>query len=105
MCEDVEGYLWVALSGSSDIRRYTPQSELEGMVGVTVSRVTSCGFGGKEFANLYIASHSALMTADEHEAEPTSGGLCRCSPRCERTCCASVQGMTLMVRAMPSESL
>jgi sugar lactone lactonase YvrE len=75
---DADGFLWVAVWGSGTIRRYSPAGELERLVRVPVSQVTSCAFGGRDLEDLYITSEGADMTPEAQRAEPHYGGLFVC---------------------------
>jgi sugar lactone lactonase YvrE len=80
MCVDEDGCIWLAISGASQIRRYTPAGGLDRTLHLPLSRVTSCGFGGPHLDELYITTHSALMSHLDWAAESKSGALLRCSP-------------------------
>jgi sugar lactone lactonase YvrE len=80
MCVDEDGCIWLALSGASQIRRITPAGDLDRTLHLPLSRVTSCAFGGPELDELYITTHSALMSHLDRQAESTSGALLRCQP-------------------------
>ena len=49
---DVDGCVWLAMSGGSEVRRYSPNGELVGVVPVPVSQPSSCVFG--EDGRLYV---------------------------------------------------
>jgi sugar lactone lactonase YvrE len=53
---DDDGGLWVAIYGSGEVRRYLPSGELDRVVKVPASRVTSCAFGDNGFSSLYITT-------------------------------------------------
>jgi len=76
MTLDAEGYLWVAIHGASEVRRYSPQGEIECIVRLPVSGVTSCAFGGEELTDLYMTS----MVVFNDGREPLAGALFKCSP-------------------------
>jgi sugar lactone lactonase YvrE len=80
MCVDEDGCIWLALSGAGQIRRITPAGAVDRTVRLPLSRVTSCAFGGPTLDELYITSHSALMSDLDREAEPNAGALLRCVP-------------------------
>jgi sugar lactone lactonase YvrE len=80
MCIDEDDAIWVAVSGRGQIHRYLPERTLDAVIDLPVSRVTSCSFGGTDLSDLYITTHSALMTEADRAAEPCSGGLYRCRP-------------------------
>lgn len=74
MTMDAEGYLWVAVHGAGEVRRYAPDGRVERVVTVPVLAVTSCAFGGVDLDELYIT------TAGEHRRSELDGGLFRCRP-------------------------
>jgi sugar lactone lactonase YvrE len=80
MCVDEVGGIWLTLSGAGQIRRYTPTGVVDRTIQIPISRVTSCAFGGSGLDELYITSHSALMSDEDKAAEPSSGALLRCRP-------------------------
>jgi sugar lactone lactonase YvrE len=80
MCVDEDGCVWLAASGAGQLRRITPSGELDQTVDVPISRVTSCAFGGVGLKDLYVTSHSAMMSRVEMETEPNSGALLRGTP-------------------------
>lgn len=74
MCIDDEGALWVALWGGSQVRRYSVDGELLGVVAVPVSNVTSLAFGGDGYDELFITTagprHSGSLAS-----EPLGGAV------------------------------
>jgi sugar lactone lactonase YvrE len=76
MTLDAEGYLWVAIHGASEVRRYSPRGEIECIVRLPVCGVTSCAFGGEELTDLYITS----MVVFNNDREPPAGALFKCTP-------------------------
>jgi sugar lactone lactonase YvrE len=77
MTIDVEGGLWVALWGGSEVRRYSPTGTLDARITLPASRVTACTFGGPDLRDLYITT-SQLEIAEG--AEPAAGALFRANP-------------------------
>jgi sugar lactone lactonase YvrE len=73
---DADGYLWVAIHGASELRRYSPQGEIKCIVRLPVCGVTSCAFGGEELTDLYMTS----MVVFNDGREPLAGALFRCTP-------------------------
>lgn len=74
---DAEGGVWVALYGSGSVHRYTPDGTLDEIVGLPVTKVTACTFGGPGLDRLFIT------TSREHLApgtEPEAGALFACTP-------------------------
>jgi sugar lactone lactonase YvrE len=56
MCVDDEGCLWTATIFSRQIRRYSPDGELLGVVDTPAHQVSSCIFGGPGRDELFITS-------------------------------------------------
>jgi len=89
MTLDTDGFVWVAIAGGSEVRRYSPSGDLETVVEMPVSCPTSVGFGGDDLRDLYITTMT-LETAvpseyRRHEAfaqdRPLEGALFRCHTR------------------------
>ncbi|MGH3430609.1 MAG: SMP-30/gluconolactonase/LRE family protein [Mycobacteriales bacterium] len=85
MCVDSDGYLWVAVYGSGEIRRYSSEGELDRVIALPVSNPTSCAFGGTNLTELYITTARKNQPPEELAVEPMSGGIFRC--------CLDVQGL------------
>ena len=69
---DAAGCLWVGLWEGWAVRRYAPNGDLLGIVGVPAARVTKCAFGGPELDDLYITTASP----DQPDAaQPHAGGV------------------------------
>jgi sugar lactone lactonase YvrE len=56
MCVDSEGCLWTAVIFSGQVRRYSPDGELLGVIETPAHQVSSCAFGGPEGADLFITT-------------------------------------------------
>jgi sugar lactone lactonase YvrE len=76
MTVDAEGFLWVAVFGSSEVRRYSPRGDLDCTVRLPVCAVTSCAFGGEDLTDLYMTSNVVF----DDGREPLAGALFRCRP-------------------------
>jgi sugar lactone lactonase YvrE len=70
---DVDGCVWVAMSGGSEIRRYSPGGELVGAAAVPVSQPSSCIFG--DDGTLFITSARHGLSAEALRAEPLAGSI------------------------------
>jgi sugar lactone lactonase YvrE len=77
LCVDAEGFVWLAVFGAGEVRRYSPAGALDRTVRLPVSRVTSAAFGGAELDELYITSATEGVSL---EREPHAGGLFRHRP-------------------------
>jgi sugar lactone lactonase YvrE len=75
LCVDAEGYIWVAIWGASEVRRYSPAGVLDSRVRLPVSQVTSVCFGGDDLSDLYITSAAAGL--GDEQLEPKAGALFR----------------------------
>jgi sugar lactone lactonase YvrE len=92
MTVDREGCLWVAVPGSSEVRRYAPDGHLMSSVQISAPGVTSCAFGGPEGKHLFITCLGRALpevfrlfgvaeTILEYSATaPGAGGLFVCRP-------------------------
>lgn len=76
MTLDAEGFLWVAVFGSSEVRRYSPRGDLDSIVRLPVCAATSCTFGGDELTDLYVTSNVVF----DDGREPLAGALFKCTP-------------------------
>ncbi|MHB1533610.1 MAG: SMP-30/gluconolactonase/LRE family protein [Acidimicrobiales bacterium] len=76
---DADGYVWVAVYGAGEVRRYDPRGRLEQVVELPVMGVTSCTFGGEDLGELFITTARPPAGAGLG-AEPLAGGLFRGRP-------------------------
>jgi sugar lactone lactonase YvrE len=63
---DADGCLWLAVFGSGELRRYTPDGRLDTIVRLPARQVTSATFGGPDLGTLYITTARENFT----EADP-----------------------------------
>lgn len=75
MTVDREGGLWVALWGGSSVHRYTPRGQLDAVVHLPASQVTSCTFGGDDLRTLFITSAAYELSAQDRKDEPLAGSV------------------------------
>jgi sugar lactone lactonase YvrE len=80
MTIDTEDCLWVALWGGGAVRRYTPEGDLDLVVEVPATQVTSCTFGGPSLEDLFITTATTELPAEALSEQPHAGGLFRCRP-------------------------
>ncbi|MGI8573969.1 MAG: SMP-30/gluconolactonase/LRE family protein [Egibacteraceae bacterium] len=80
MTLDADGCLWVAVHHQGEIRRFTPDGQLDTVVRVPVDKVTSCCFGGEDLATLFITTASEGMDQDELREQRHAGGVFACQP-------------------------
>lgn len=75
MCVDCDGNLWIAIWGAGEVRRYTPDGDLTGIVSVPAPHTTSVAFVGADLDKLLITTATAELTAEQREQFPDSGRL------------------------------
>jgi len=80
MTVDQEGFVWVALFGAGEVRRYSPLGEHVESVRIAASQATSCCFGGADLDTLYITSAAYEFTEEQLEIEPLAGAVFACKP-------------------------
>jgi L-arabinonolactonase len=72
---DAQGYLWNAQWNGYRVVRYRPDGTIDRIVDMPVMNPTCVAFGGKDLDTLFITTARYLMTPEQIEAEPLSGGL------------------------------
>ena len=77
---DAEGRVWLAIWGGSAVRCFSPSGELEAIIRLPTTHVTSCTFGGPNLDDLYITSAQSELTAEQLAAEPLAGRVFHCRP-------------------------
>jgi sugar lactone lactonase YvrE len=77
---DAEGCVWLALWGSSELRRYTPDGRLDTVVRLPAWQVTSAAFGGPDLSTLYITTAWEGLTPAERAEQPHAGDIFACTP-------------------------
>jgi sugar lactone lactonase YvrE len=77
---DAEGCLWLAVWGSGEVRRYTPDGWLDTVVRLPAWQVTSAAFGGPDLATLYITCAWEGLTPAERAEQPHAGDIFACTP-------------------------
>jgi sugar lactone lactonase YvrE len=80
ICVDADGGLWAAIWGLGEVRRYTPDGELDASIRLPVSQPTSCVFAGDALDVLVITSARRGLSGDELERQPHAGSVFRCRP-------------------------
>jgi sugar lactone lactonase YvrE len=70
---DVDGCVWVAFWGSSEVRRISPSGEVIAVVPMPVKQPSSCAFG--DDGTLYITSASAGLSEEELVQQPLAGSV------------------------------
>ena len=82
MCLDRDGFLWVALWGGGEVRRVSLEGDVDRVVKLPVSNVSSVAFGGAQLDELYITSARESLSAGQLATEPHAGDLFWCRPGC-----------------------
>jgi sugar lactone lactonase YvrE len=77
---DADGCLWLAVWGSGEVRRYTPDGRLDTVVRLPAWQVTSAAFGGPDLATLYITCAWEGLTPAERAEQPHAGDIFACTP-------------------------
>lgn len=72
---DIDGCLWSAEVRGSRVVRYTPKGEIDKIVQLPVTGVTSCAFGGPKLDTLYITTATQRLSAEELARQPLAGAL------------------------------
>jgi sugar lactone lactonase YvrE len=72
---DADGCLWNARYGGGCVVRITPQGQIDRLIDVPASRVTSCAFGGWDLRTLFITTARQMLTPDELAVQPLAGSL------------------------------
>ena len=77
---DADGCVWVAIWGSGELRRYTPDGQLDTVVRLPVRQVTSAAFGGADLSTLYITTAREKFTPADLAEQPHGGDIFGCDP-------------------------
>lgn len=80
MTTDNRGNLWVACFGGAAVRCYSPAGVQLEEVGLPVTQVTSCTFGGPDLTDLYVTSAAYRLSDDQLKREPHAGATFVCRP-------------------------
>jgi sugar lactone lactonase YvrE len=77
---DADGCLWLAVWGTGELHRYTPDGALDTVVRLPVSQVTSAAFGGADLSTLYITTARENFTPADLRDQPHAGDIFACVP-------------------------
>jgi sugar lactone lactonase YvrE len=72
---DADGGIWVALCYGGALHRYTPAGELDTVVRLPVTMVTSCAFGGPDLRDLYVTTGLTTLGDAERAAQTLAGSV------------------------------
>lgn len=70
---DVDGFIWVAVWGGHEVRRYSADGELTARVPMPVAQPSSCAFGAD--GTLYITSARAGLSEADLARQPLAGSV------------------------------
>jgi sugar lactone lactonase YvrE len=77
---DADGCLWLAVFGTGEVRRYTPDGDLDTVIRLPVDQPTSMAFGGHDLATLYITTAREALTPAQVASQPHAGDIFACTP-------------------------
>lgn len=76
MCADVEGYLWVAIWGRGEVRRYSPDGSVHAIVSVPdAPHTSSAAFVGPDLDILVITTAQEGLSEEKRRRHPLSGSI------------------------------
>ena len=75
MTVDAEGNIWMAFSGGSMLRRFSPDAVLLEERKLPVTQGLRPAFGGEDYSRLFIISGSFGFTEQMHKEQPLAGAL------------------------------
>jgi sugar lactone lactonase YvrE len=70
---DADGCVWLAVFGSSEVLRFSPDGRLDRRVRMPVTHPTSVVFGGPDLTTLYVTSSRHRLPSQERTAQPHAG--------------------------------
>jgi sugar lactone lactonase YvrE len=77
---DADGCLWLAVFGTGEVRRYTPDGDLDAVIRLPVDQPTSMAFGGRDLSTLYITTAREAFTPEQVATQPHAGDIFACDP-------------------------
>jgi sugar lactone lactonase YvrE len=75
MCADTDGYLWIAVWGAGQVRRFAPDGTPAGVIDVPSPHVTSIAFIQDDPGLVVITSATEELTPQQRAAWPDAGRL------------------------------
>lgn len=80
MTVDAEGFVWSAQFDRWCLHRYAPDGRLERSIRLPVQRPTTCMFGGRDLATLYVTSARMDLSEAALAGQPHAGGVFALQP-------------------------
>ncbi len=75
LCLDADEHLWVAVHGSGQVRRVSPDGEVVARVDLPTGQVSSCAFVGADLRSLLVTTGAEGLSDDERRADPAAGAV------------------------------
>jgi sugar lactone lactonase YvrE len=75
LCIDDEGFIWAAVWGGYEVRRYAPTGELVARVSLSTAQPSCCAIGGANGTTLYITTAQEDLPPSLLDNEPDAGRL------------------------------
>lgn len=72
---DVDDHLWIAIWGTGEVRRFSPDGALVDRIGVPAPHTSSVAFAGDDLQTLVVTTARAELSAVERTTFPLSGRL------------------------------
>jgi len=80
MTVDAAGHLWVCEYAGWGVSQFSPQGEFLGKLALPVANVTSCCFGGEDFATLFITTAAKDLSQQALAEQPLAGSIFSATP-------------------------
>jgi sugar lactone lactonase YvrE len=80
MCVDSQGFLWVAIWGKGQVRRFSAMGELISTINIPAPHVSSVAFVGQELNLLLVTTATKDLSEKQLADFPDSGKLFICEP-------------------------
>jgi sugar lactone lactonase YvrE len=72
---DSEGYYWLCHVGGWHLARYSPDGQIDRVIGLPVQRPTMCAFGGPDLKTLFITTATFPLSATTLRKQPLAGSI------------------------------
>jgi sugar lactone lactonase YvrE len=79
LCVDEDGYLWVAIWGAGEVRRFSPDGEQVAVVELEASQPSCCALGGPDGRTLFITTARVDLPEETLARQPDAGRVFICS--------------------------